>query len=153
MIKIKSVNVNNYEYWVNKFEPTIEIPDLNGQMKRNLLNPNFDTFVMLEKDEVICFFGLFHQRLGAAAAWIIPGVLIEKFKFGFFKSIHRMLDFAYIRLGLHRIEIAISTEWKKGGKWASKLGFQLEGVSRAYDSNFQDHYIYSRIEPWAQKQQ
>ena len=46
---------------------------------------------------------------------------------------------------MHRLEINIQATWKKGLKWANKLGFEEEGIMRQWDQHRNDYVRFVRI--------
>ena len=128
------------------FTPKDIIPDLDVAMLNNMKNPNMDIVTLKDGDNTICLAGINHLRTGVVEAWLIPSLDVQKHKFGFFKSIKRLIDFVFQTMGVHRFVLAISCDWQEGAKWAHSLGFRFESIARAYDFNRMDHAIYTRIE-------
>lgn len=49
--------------------------------------------------------------------------------------------------GHRRIEATVTTGFGPGCRWVRILGFEVEGIARAYDPSGNDHFLYARIEP------
>lgn len=47
--------------------------------------------------------------------------------------------------GHRRIEATVSVGFEAGCRWVGALGFQFEGIARAYDPYGNDHYLYARV--------
>jgi len=154
MIEIIRANKENIGAYLKYFEPIGVYID-KREFVKNLDKENMDIFMLVENNkDTISIFGLNHLRVGVAEAWSIPGKLVEKRnKKVFCKTLMGMLNFAFDKMGLHRIEIAIPTYLgERGFKWAKFLGFQFEGICRAYNRDYQDHSIFSRIRVWQPEQ-
>lgn len=146
MIEIIHLTNKNFQGILEAFKPKLQYTDLVGVIKAGILDSRIDSYAMVKDDsEVICLVGLAHVRLGVAEAWVIQGILIDKYPRGFFKSIKQLIDIGFRHMGLHRMEIAVDVDWKSGDKWAKTLGFEFEGICRAYDISMKDHKIFSKI--------
>ena len=112
------------------------------------MDPKKDIVSLIHNNEVICIAGINHLRIGVGEVWLISSDLINKCKFEFYKTVRGLVKFVMEKMGIHRCELAIDLRWKEGHKWATSLGFKFESIARAYDFNFNNHAIYTRIERW-----
>lgn len=141
MIKVEKFQMKH----LKDFDCEEIIGDLEYCMIQNNMDPNKDMVTLFYKEEIICFAGVNHLRIGVCEAWIIRSSNINKCKFSFFKTINKLINFVMDSMGVHRFEIAILDTWEHGHKWAKTLGFKFESVAEAYDFNKNDHAIYVRI--------
>lgn len=142
MIEVKKFKLEH----LDKFDPSNIIADFRLSMLENHMNPKVD-IVSLVNDEgqVVCFAGVNHLRTGVGEVWVIRSELINSHKFEFYKAMRGLIDFLIVNMELHRVELAIDCRWKGGDKWARSIGFSFESVKKAYDFNYNDHAIYTRI--------
>ena len=142
MINVKKFQMKH----LDKFECSNFIPDLKLSMVENDMNPKMDIVSLIDQDgNVVALAGVNHLRLGVGEVWIIRSELINDHKFDFYKTINGLIDFLFLGMGLHRVELAIICSWSGGAKWAQSLGFKFESITRAYDYQFNDHAIYTKI--------
>ena len=145
MTSLVKITLKNMPEILGKFNSKLECIDLDGDIEKAVLDETVDIMAMIEGEEVLCLFGLRHQRPGSAEAWVLPGEVLDRYKFTFFKTIYRTIDFVFEKEVIHRMEMALDSRWKEASKWASKLGFDFEGLARAYDAHKVDHLIFARI--------
>lgn len=142
MIKVEKFKMTHLE----NFEHSSIIPDLELSMVGNDMNPKVDIVALVnEYGDTVALAGVNHLRMGVGEVWIIRSELIKEHKFDFFKTISGLIDFLFLVMGLHRVELAIICSWEGGDKWANSLGFKFESITRAYDYQFNDHAIYTKI--------
>ena len=143
MIRVEKFQMKH----LKNFDCSAIVADLEISMAENDMHPKVDMVTLLNDDgDVICIAGINHLRIGVGEVWIIRSELINKYKLEFYKTIKGLVDYIFKFMGLHRIELAILSSWHGGAKWAHSLGFKFESVARAYDYQFNDHDIYTRIE-------
>jgi len=114
-------------------------------MARNMLDINKDMFTLVVKGKPIAFVGVIRFRKGVGELWLMPGHEVDNHKWGFFKTIKCLIYEVLFNQGYHRLEIAILKGWTQGEKWARALGFEYQGVVKAYDHRYRDHSIFYRI--------
>lgn len=128
------------------FQPRDIIADFNLTMAQNDMNSSLDMISLFNGDDLICFAGINHLRIGVGEVWLIVSDKIDECKFNFFKTVRGLVEFCLQKFGLHRVELAVVNDWKEGHKWAKALGFTQESVAKNYDFNMVDHAIYVRFE-------
>lgn len=116
------------------------------RMAQNVIDPRVPMMSLVRNDFVIAIVALVEQRPHVAEAIIIKGIFVPNFKKEFFAAIYRLMNnMIFETFDLHRVEIAISTDWQEGDKWARKLGCKFEGIARSWSSTGQDHAIYAKV--------
>jgi hypothetical protein len=48
-------------------------------------------------------------------------------------------------LGVHRVEASTAVGWLPGRRWLEMLGFECEGVMRAYGPDRRDFFRFARV--------
>lgn len=143
MLKTRKFSIEH----IDNFLPKDDFYNLKRDLTESSENKNVDMITMFDSyDDVVCIMGVNHLRLGVAEAWLVPGVLVDEYKYSFFRAAHNIIyKYLFPIMGLHRIQIAIEKDWKKGNKWAKTLGFSFEGVMKAYDVHKVDHNLYAKV--------
>ena len=123
-----------------------DLPSLKEDMQYNIESPNRTAFSLFVGNKLLCIAGVSDFRPGVGEVWIIRGKLVPSYKTLFFKTVYRLIHGYLMKgLGYHRVEMAVSVNWKQGPKWATKLGFEYMGLSKAYDLTYTDHNIYQLV--------
>lgn len=78
---------------------------------------------------------------GRAYAW----ALIDKDAGPYMLQITRVIRKHLAASGFRRVEMAVDRSFADGRRWAQMLGFECEGLARAYLPNGHDAWIYARI--------
>ena len=143
MISVKPFIIQH----LDKFDHNEDMfADLEKDMKNNVCDPKMDILSLLKEEDLVAIAGITHLCRGAGELWIIPGNLVEVYKCDFFKTIYRLIyKFIFEYYDMHRLEINIQASWKKGLKWAKKLGFEEEGIMRQWDQHRNDYVRFVRI--------
>ena len=149
MIDIRAFELDH----LDNFLPKNYFEDLSRDMAINIEDPNKLIFSFLWKGKTLAILGLTQFRKGAGEVWLLPSVYVDKCKFTFFKNVKYVIDhFAFNELKYHRLDLAILKGWDKGIKWAKCLGFKESHICEAYDTQYRDHIIFTRIVRWQQAQ-
>jgi RimJ/RimL family protein N-acetyltransferase len=141
MMEIKPFSLNDLE----GFELKIPFEDLKLNMALNLRNPDRTMLSLIRDNKLVAILGVNSIRSGVGELWLIPGKLVDKYRFEFFKSVHNLIyGYVFPRLGYHRLEFGIDADWPKGLKWAAKLGFIAEGLVEQYTKG-KDHILFKKV--------
>ncbi len=120
--------------------------DLELVMNENIINPSREVVSLIGNDGLICIAGMNCLREGVAELWLIPGIKVVENKLEFYKSVKALIyGYVFKELGLHRLEMAIRADWKKGLKWAKSLGFHQEGYMKHWNKEREDHILFARV--------
>ena len=102
------------------------------------------SYALVIDDQVICIFGMVTLWEGVAEFWLIPGVLIERYKKTFFKAIkiahERMMEFNNIQ----RLQCICFTGNERSRKWIERNGFVVEGIMKKYRHG-KDFYRMAKV--------
>jgi hypothetical protein len=90
--------------------------------------------------------GVLFQWQGRAIAWTLVG---DGRRDEWLAIVRRMSETiaAVHRTGTHRIEATADAGFAAGNRMLRMLGFQCEGVMRAYSPDRRDHNLYAKIAP------
>ena len=140
--KVTDFKIND----LKKFECRDRLPNLMKSMQLNLKNPYRKLLSIWTDDNKLLFIGGINEiHNGVGEAWMIGSKDIEGNKYTTFYMASKLIDFCFLNLNYHRVQIAVDPKWDSGLKWASKLGFTLEGLARGYSYNGEDHYMFARV--------
>lgn len=128
------------------FNSRDNLENIEQVMESNFMDPSRDVISVWLGEEVIFLAGVNHLRSGVGEAWILGSDLIENNKLQFFKTIKGLIEFCFKELNLHRLQISVDATWDSGTKWATKLGFNYEGLAVASGSDRKDHHIFARVQ-------
>lgn len=92
-------------------------------------------------DAIVIVAGLVPQWEDRALAW----ALVSKDAGDHFTSIHRAVKKFLIHCGYRRVEANIDVGFKAGHRWIKMLGFELEGLMKAYRPDGKDMFLYARV--------
>ena len=151
MIKSRKFIIPDLEH----FKPAdLDIePYLNNDLISVHRDPKNTVLSIVDGNETIAFLGILFQRLGAGEVFLIPSDKTKNYIIDFFKVVKGTMEkVCFDILGYHRLEMAVKITEPWADKWARLLGFQFEGIARAYDSSLIDHKVYSRINLWQPEQ-
>ena len=95
--------------------------------------------------QVAAICGALKKWDGVADFWMLTSNLVTKFPLSFHKSCIEGLDFLMSEFGIHRLQASIAERHVISQKWAHRLGFQPEGLMKAYGPDGANHYLYARV--------
>lgn len=117
---------------------------------RSIVNMDYD-FTELSKaglawtgevdGDIMIISGLMPMWENRAIAW----ALVSKDAGKCFTSIHKAVNNFLIYAPYRRIEANVDVGFKAGHKWIKMLGFEIEGLMKAYRPDGKDMFLYSRV--------
>lgn len=102
-------------------------------------------FSAVEEGEVIGCAGIVKLWEGVGEAWTMLSSEIRKRPFFLHRQVKRGLQDFAVLAGFHRVELFVVSGFEAGNRWAISLGFQLEGVRKAYTPDKQDITVYTKF--------
>lgn len=99
---------------------------------------------MLDNKPVAVFGAVIFWK-GVAEAWSIITDDARRYKINITKAALAFFDIIHILYDLHRIQITVKKDDDRAVAWATYLGFEPEGLLRAYSSDKEDLYIMGII--------
>jgi len=112
------------------------------------LSQGAEVVTILDEKFVYGVLGLREIWPGVADAWAVLGEQVQEHPIGFHRLVLSVIAHYERELNLHRIQISVREEYKAGRKWAQKLGFEEEGLMKAYTSDKINYYRFGRTRPW-----
>ena len=94
-----------------------------------------------ENNEILAIVGLEPQWEGRAVAW----TFISQHAGKHFPMIHKVITAIMDNSGFKRIETTVDVGFKQGHRWMKMMGFEVEGLMRAYRPDGGDMFLYARI--------
>jgi len=92
-------------------------------------------------NEPVAIFGAVILWKGVAEGWSVISDKARRYRIAMCKSAFAFFDIIHILYDLHRLQITVKTEDERAVAWATYLGFEPEGLMKAYSSDKEDTYI------------
>lgn len=92
-------------------------------------------------DRVVCCAGVAVLWPGRASAWALLAWDAGRNMRGLHREVLRFLDGCEIR----RVEAYVYRQFEAGHRWATMLGFEREGLMRAFAQDGSDMVMYARV--------
>lgn len=86
-------------------------------------------------------YGAVHLWRGVAEAWSIFDNDLRRYKIAMCKGAFGFFDMLFIYYDLHRIQITVKKDDERAIAWATYLGFEPEGLMKAYSEHKEDTYM------------
>jgi L-amino acid N-acyltransferase YncA len=103
------------------------------------------SFTLLVEDKIVGSAGVVLHSEGRGEAWALLSSLFFNYKKTSLKYIKNKLSVIAENYSLRRVQILVDPNNLKALIFAERLGFQQEGLLRAYGSNGEDYFMFSRI--------
>lgn len=111
---------------------------------RALMFRQVEGVTVLHGKEIVGCFGVCMAWGGVAEATLVPSdVFYTKPKL-FTRLTRDLLDVAAQTYNLHRIQALCMEKYPKHGRFVQALGFEKEGIVKAYDSDRNDYGMYAK---------
>lgn len=91
--------------------------------------------------QVIACAGIVQMHDERGMAW----AMLSKDALRHIKTIHRVIANVLDRAPWRRIEMTVDARHAAGCRWAERLGFEREGLMRAYTPDGRDCFLYARV--------
>lgn len=92
-------------------------------------------------DRIVCCAGVANLWPGRASAWALLAWDAGRSMRGLHREVLRFLD----GCGIRRVEAYVYPQFEAGHRWATMLGFEREGLLRAFGLDGSDMVMYSRV--------
>jgi len=102
-------------------------------------------WTLIDGDLVIGAAGVIRFCPGVGEAWALNSVHVLRYPKAFYRAVKEGLDESIERLKLHRVQAVVAANHPRAHRWIKALGFEFEGVMRAYGYNGDDYAIYGRV--------
>lgn len=95
--------------------------------------------------EIAGCIGLAHMWAGVAEATLVPSDVYYKYAKTLTRFVKESLDIGTETGRIHRVQALSLEKYPKHGRFLEALGFEKEGIIRAYDCEKNDYGMYARI--------
>lgn len=89
-------------------------------------------------------FGAVHIWQGVEEMWLLTEERVRDYPLLMTKAGKTYRDFRVIAENLHRLQITVRCEDMRAVRWATALGFEIEGFMKKYGPDKADFYMMSR---------
>ncbi len=100
--------------------------------------------VLLHGRPAACF-GSMKVWNGVEEMWCLLEERARKYRFAMTRIAIAYRDYRTIAANLHRLQLTVRCSDQRAFRWASAIGFKLEGQMRRYGPDGSDFYLMSRI--------
>lgn len=83
------------------------------------------------------------KGVGEAWAYLSPEALSHGFRVT--RAVRRGLEDLIAKHGLWRVQMTVRKDHAAGHRWASFLGFEVEGIMQKYGPDGADFFLYARV--------
>jgi hypothetical protein len=82
---------------------------------------------------------------GCGHAWMLPSIHVKDHPVSVYKYTEMMIEKYMEENNLHRVQADVQANDKKANNFVVQLGFQFEGLMRAFWTDKSDYFRYARI--------
>jgi len=105
------------------------------------LDSSYSYFV---NGQIIAITGSIPVWSGVSELWMLTTDYVDENKLFFYKSTLKLLNYDRIKYNTHRYQCAVHTDNVKSMNWLSKMGFESEGIMKAYSPDKTDYIRMSK---------
>lgn len=109
-----------------------------------------DAVTFMDGETVLAIFGGFFFVPGIFHIWGLVSPHVHKKPVAFRRSVGDFLSYFERKYKPRRLQIDIRVGHPELDRWAESIGFEREGIMKAYGTDKSDYYLYGRVNPWAQ---
>lgn len=115
-----------------------------GECPKTIVNTAFS---VMDGETVLAILGGFPFVPGVIHWWSFLSKHIDRYPIEFHKTILKVLAWYEKNEKPRRMQFEVKADYVEGQRWAESLGFEREGLMRAWGPDGCDHYLYARINP------
>jgi hypothetical protein len=104
-----------------------------------------NAYSIIKDGHLVLSAGVWELWSGVGEAWLLPSAQLLARPRGPVRIVRQYLDDIALKEGFERVQATTHADFKRGHRWLTWLGFELEGVLRKFGPDGSDHNIYSRI--------
>lgn len=121
--------------------------EMAGNWEEKLLNTMAlgRTMTGMKDDIILGCGGILPLWEGVAEGWLLTADEIEQYPLAFHKLVRQFISEAEEALNLHRIQIFVWSEFETSIEWVKRLGFESEGLMKAFSADRQDFYRMAKV--------
>jgi len=111
----------------------------------NKLIRNSDSFLLLDKeDKFVGAAGICQIWEGMGEAWLIASDRVKQNGLVFARAVRRGLLSIINTRNYHRVQTTVDNSFPEAIRFIEFLGFQKEGLMKAYSADKKDYWMYSK---------
>lgn len=146
-LKLTQLSLEDYErlseQGMKYLQPEMQI-NIQGPMIDNYLS-NF-TCAVTEEERVIGAFGVIPTAAGVGNTWLLATDQLRARPVSLYKIGRRLIQYAYSKFGMHRLEVNVSEDFEAGQNYVIELGFGYEGIRYHFGGMGKHFYLYGRVQ-------
>lgn len=97
-------------------------------------------------DKKLMILGINYYHPGVGELWLIPSIYMKQLPYQTIKITKTLIDGClFSERKMRRLFFYVNNGWMKGHKWAKALGFNKEGIVKAYNENYEDFALYAKV--------
>ena len=81
---------------------------------------------------------------GCGSAWMLPSIHVEDHPASVYRYTEMMIKKYMEENHLHRVQASVKADDVKANRFVVNLGFQFEGLMRAFWTDKSDYFLYAR---------
>jgi len=103
-------------------------------------------YTALDGNAIIGIAGVVILWPGVGEAWVYANPEIRRYPKTIHRAVKEKLDEIIAGYGLHRVQAFVLSDFETGIRWVKRLGFEEEGLMRAYTPDGKDCIRFARVE-------
>jgi hypothetical protein len=136
----------------------LEPSDLDSFETRDLYNKFYEDMlysieasnrevILVTYDKIsLMILGVNYFHPGVGELWLVPSKHVLRFPLQTVKITKTLIEGClFAERKMRRLFFYVNNSWEKGHKWANVLGFNLEGIAKAYGENNEDFALYAKV--------
>jgi hypothetical protein len=128
------------------FKPRDDFEDIQRDMQDNMSNPMMDMVTVVHNNQILCISGCTELRAGVGEVWLLVDEAFKYHRIRFVRAVKTLMEEYLVKeRRFYRLQMAIDASINERQRWAEYLGFEKEGLMKAYDTLRNDHYLYARV--------
>ena len=97
-------------------------------------------FTYVDNGKPIFACGIVQLWDGVAEAWVLAGVNVYDIKFLAARTIKKLQDQTCKKYKVKRLQTSVKADFKRGLRFATRCGFEIEGLKKKYGPDGSDYY-------------
>ena len=102
-------------------------------------------FTILNEKEIIGIAGVVILWPGVGEAWTFLNPSFKRYAKSIHRAVKEKLQEIMDTFNLHRVQTTVLDGFEAGIRWVKRLGFEEEGIMKAYGPNGEDFIRFARV--------
>jgi hypothetical protein len=131
---------------LKNFESNFHFKTFEKDMLFSIESENRDVILVTYDKINLMILGVNYYHAGVGELWLVPSKYVSRFPFQTVKITKTLIEGCLLaERKMRRLFFYVNNSWEKGHKWAKLLGFQVEGIAKAYGENNEDFALYAKV--------